>query len=407
MKKWFVLVALLLFVGFAPQMEAQSLQETHPRPLEQYTVQQGDTLWSLAGEHLNSPLGWEQLYQSNPFLREPGRRWITEDGKVVVLLKPGEVLNGLNVLGFRETPRPDLLSTLKGETKIVEMLPEWAWILFVALVLLIILLVMLANWQYNRYHKTRDRLRDDISSLEAMTADRDEALRLYADPVNSGPPMVPGGVNLETAPQHFQNMGVREWASATGGRIVEPDRIQILSIIPGHAWGRLSVRYRNGTLPEERVLTGQRVFRGQVRMPDGTEETLYMLQGCGNDVRFSGNRNVPGADFRFVPDSEQVPAPRVETPAPPTPVATATVATSNRNETGTVPVTPLVDRVEQLGHEVKQMLETEINTDLRFVFKRRRTDGRPMLIEVNGIDTNETEFTVNVTESSVSLRYMN
>lgn len=64
------------------------------------TVRQGDTLYELSDIYLNDPEKWNEVVRKNLFLREPGRVF-KRSGKVIVIIKPGEKLNGLARLGVR------------------------------------------------------------------------------------------------------------------------------------------------------------------------------------------------------------------------------------------------------------------------------------------------------------------
>jgi len=424
MKRLLAIAALLLLVGLVPQVEARQTTGARIQPLtaegcigQQYTIKYGDRLFNKWGP------AWDRLNETNPGLQS---RTTMRGGEAIVMLYPtrGDVLcipNGMEIGDYisndvfnpdpiRQTQAVEEVSptgTMRAIGVVEEKIPAWVWFLLILLAVAALYLFFLLRKQIadfyaekDAHEKTKDRAYNSTLDVSDLTA----RIKLYEDPVTSGPAFVPEGVTLATAPQHFQNMAVRKWESETNRGFVEPELMSIMSITSGTGRGKLHILYRDGKW-EERILTGQRMFRGVVRFPDGKLETLFMLQGCGNDVRFSGNRNMPMGDFVFTPDSEPVPVTQVA----PTPVASAPETAGNQTEVrgvvpddfdraGTGAASPIVDRVDQLGHEV--------NTDLKFVFKRRRTDGRPMLIEVNGIDTNETEFTVNVTGSSVSLRLM-
>ena len=79
----------------------------------------------------------------------------------------------------------------------------------------------------------------------------------------------------------------------------------------------MRILYADGS---ERIsrFNGDRAYRANVTYPNGTEDTLYMLRACGNDLRFSGiSRYIPGAGFRFEPDPVPQPA-AAPTPQPET-----------------------------------------------------------------------------------------
>lgn len=57
----------LLFAG-AVCAETVSLNPNHP---EKYTVVQGDTLWAIAGQFLNNPWQWPEIWHINPQIENP------------------------------------------------------------------------------------------------------------------------------------------------------------------------------------------------------------------------------------------------------------------------------------------------------------------------------------------------
>lgn len=58
----------LLFICLNAQ--AVSLKPKHP---QQYTVQEGDTLWSIADEFLDKPWEWEKIWKHNPHIKNPSQ----------------------------------------------------------------------------------------------------------------------------------------------------------------------------------------------------------------------------------------------------------------------------------------------------------------------------------------------
>ncbi len=65
-----------------------------------YVVKKGDCLWTLSGKFLNDPLRWREVYNANPFLLRPGRLFY-RNGLIIVLIKPGEQLKGLEKVGWK------------------------------------------------------------------------------------------------------------------------------------------------------------------------------------------------------------------------------------------------------------------------------------------------------------------
>ncbi len=70
-------LSILLLLSSAALAEAVELSPGHP---ERYVVQQGDTLWSIAGHFLTNPWQWSEIWQANPDIRNPH------------LIYPGDVL---------------------------------------------------------------------------------------------------------------------------------------------------------------------------------------------------------------------------------------------------------------------------------------------------------------------------
>lgn len=63
-----------------------------------YVVQPGDTLSTLPCVCLDDQVKLRRILGANPFLKEPGRIFDKEDGTIVVLTKPGEMLQGVKPL---------------------------------------------------------------------------------------------------------------------------------------------------------------------------------------------------------------------------------------------------------------------------------------------------------------------
>lgn len=61
-------VAAAALLTFAAHALAQDLVEGHP---DTYVVQEGDTLWSIAGKFLQRPWLWPEIWQANPQIANP------------------------------------------------------------------------------------------------------------------------------------------------------------------------------------------------------------------------------------------------------------------------------------------------------------------------------------------------
>jgi len=326
-----------------------------------YTVEKGDNLWNLAGQKLEDSRLWEQIYKDNPFLQQDGRRFV-KDGVVYVMVRPGEKLVGLEKLGITATMTPiESLQLPQPEPvkvpQYVATTPAWVWW---PLALAIALLI--AAWLIHR--------------------------TLTRDPVNSRPAMVPGGVTEANAATAMQQVAARA-AGHNPGISRDPATYQQFTIVrqtAGRIWGNMTVRYADGHLVPRR-LNGDRAYQAEVRFPDGHTETLYMLQGCGNDLRYGGiSRYLPGPEFRF--EAEPV----VATPAP-QPAAEPAPAP----KPVPAPAAPAPAPVAEVQAPAPQPASV-----ITFEFKRSNK-GQPNMVRLQGIEAEE--FTFSVGPDGTTLRY--
>ena len=63
-----LIVAATALLTVATHAIAQDLVEGHP---DTYVVQEGDTLWSIAGKFLQRPWLWPEIWQANPQIQNP------------------------------------------------------------------------------------------------------------------------------------------------------------------------------------------------------------------------------------------------------------------------------------------------------------------------------------------------
>jgi len=333
----------------------------------QYTVQPNDTLWGLAGKNLNSTAAWETIYAANPFLHEPGRRF-ERDGWTIVVLKPGEKLAGLNEVGIvptklmhaEEKPAPekwvDPLYAKRGVS-------DWIWpVLF--------LIVLSGIFTYSRLRSSLQRER-----------------KLSQNPVTSGVPIYSEGVTDETVSEAFQYQASDQYTRETG-RGAPNNLFTVLRSTPGHAWGIMNVGYADDRV-EARRLNGERVYQGSVRFPDGKVETLYMLQGCGNDLRFGGVRRYePRDNFRFEPDPPVVAAHTRPT--------AAEVAGFDRDS-----IPPATETAP--GPDAPTVTEPVEDGIVRFEI-RPATEGQPAMVRMTGVNEQGAN-TIELQPGVITLRY--
>ena len=327
-------LALLLAVATSAPLAAQE---------DVYVVQPGDNLWKLAGSHLDDVRLWEQIYKDNPFLRESGRRF-QKKGIVYVLIRPGEKLVGLEKIGIMAEIAPISQLELPQPAPVVYHVPttpRWVW-----WPLGLALLLLIAAYLIYRM--------------------------LTRDPETAGPSVVPGGVNPEDAASQLQQMAARQNQERTGVTI-PAQQFTVLRQTAGRIWGVMNVRYADSrSVP--RQLHGERAYEAIVRFPNGNEETIYMLQACGNDLRYGGiSRYLPGPEFRFEADQPAVPVAPVAEP------------------------TPAPAPVEQTSAPAPQE-----EGAITFEFKRA-SNGQPAMVRLKGIETEEFSFSVG--NEGTTLRY--
>jgi len=280
-------------------------------PTDIYKVRQGDSLYVLEGTFSGKPWLWGRLVELNPFLKNPGRTWVDEKGRTIVLIRLGEALQGLAQLGIVPSPFP--IERLKVEAPpahapnpALASKPapsrDWSWLWWL------------------------------IPGVFLLWAAVVAYLRMRYDPATAGPPVVPGGVTDRTAPDRF-----RDTVAQTTGTPF--DRIDIRDLVRGRVYGAVQVRYADGS-SRRMLLVGQTGYRAMVRRNGGPWTEEYMLQACGNDLRMSGARYIPGLGFRFVPEAaveatppsapvQPIPAPA---PAPTQPEPAPTTAPAKESE---------------------------------------------------------------------------
>ena len=145
------------------------------------------------------------------------------------------------------------------------------WIVLFWIVLFCVAVVLLyLFFVWNQAKKQRDRRQEDLS----------------LDPVESGVPMVDGGISPDNPEEVAQR--IKEVAATQSGYTLSG--IQIISEIEhGLLNGTGKVKYKGNSKSELRRFADTPGYRALVRFPDGEEETVFFLQGCGNDVTFQGS----------------------------------------------------------------------------------------------------------------------
>ena len=110
------------------------------------------------------------------------------------------------------------------------------------------------------------------------------------DPTTAGPAQVPGGVNDQNAHSRIHELAAARFPSAT---------LVIKNIRRGHISGAGEIFYAGSVKPKRINLQNVPTYAGEI-LVNSKEQTIYFLQGCGNDAR-QGNF-MSGEKFVFTPD---------------------------------------------------------------------------------------------------------
>lgn len=101
MKRLVILTAIVL-AAFTVQAQDVELREDHPR---EYVVQEGDTLWDIAGSFLTRPWQWPAIWDANPQIENPH------------LIYPGDVISLVFVDGEPRLMVNDSVRRLSPEVR--------------------------------------------------------------------------------------------------------------------------------------------------------------------------------------------------------------------------------------------------------------------------------------------------
>lgn len=122
---------------------------------------------------------------------------------------------------------------------------------------------------------------------------RKHKMEAKKDPVTSGPAMRPGGITDENA---------LAYATQVASRQFNNPNLQVREVQKGMLSGEnLEVFYAGDVTPQRRTFINQPAYRGIVSI-NGTDQFVYFLQGCGNDVRV-GNF-FRGENLQFIVDAQ-------------------------------------------------------------------------------------------------------
>ena len=268
-----------------------------------YNVQQGDTGWELARQYYDDARLWKLIVNLNPKLAEPGRVF-EKDGKIILILKPGEQLFGLDKLNIA---LPKAVAINEPEKPKEARVGQFSWSRFFIGFIFALALVAVSAYLLTGFKNRQDR---------RMSKEREREMRM--DPVNSGPAFVPGGIPA-TEPERLRQFFEQQAIASFARRNPQLDRSlinveQVGPIEEGMIHGEGEVGYlgQNDWRPR-RIEPELDAYQGHYRYQDGTEEFLQCIQRCMNPVRFGGQVM---RGFTFTIRRAVVPVPTPQAPAP-------------------------------------------------------------------------------------------
>ena len=159
----------------------------------------------------------------------------------------------------------------------------------------------------------------------------------------AGPPVIPGGVagDQPAIETRFERIAERRYGERNPQADLSADRPERVGAIEsGFLSGRGVVQYRDHS--ERRRLNHEPAYRARFRFPDGTEEDLYFLQLCANDVRFYGTRY---RGFQWESERMIAPAPAPQAAPAPAPAAAQTPASGRASLHVVASVPPVMTTV--------------------------------------------------------------
>jgi len=333
-----LLLVLVVLAAFSASTvlfaQSKPFGNEDPQPINDsvYKVQPGDTLWQLAGDQLDDPLKWGKILGANPFLDEPGRVF-EKDGKIIVLIKPGEELVIPDGLGIKliSVPLSELqvvappAAVEESALRKIAALPWWAYVAFMALA------VFAAYWYI------RHRL---------------------SNPIASGPAVIPGGIRPDEGNrlrQEFQRMAAANFADRTGVTGHSLESFSIEEVATGRFSGPWMIGYR-GQSPQLKRMNGEAGYRARVRFPDNHEETLYSLQACFNPARMGERMFTRGGRFEEGEAVNTAPRPEPIRRRDEQPAFRPTAGEASPTETNST-------TFNVGGHEIVVPAGTEVRTD--------------------------------------------
>jgi hypothetical protein len=419
MKAWTLLFTLAFLSVATPTIVQAQTKFAQISPLtaagcvgETYTVALGDRLYSKYGPK------WERLKETNPGLE--ARTSKSANGQTIVMLFPevhdvlcipegmtvSEVIHQAGTVvpasvpalfppgcssaaGFSSikgqacsTPTPATTPTLASTDWFQS---NWLWIILALLTIAAVLFAI--DWKRKRRRRLEEAARTAASEAEARAAALARERLLTQDPITSGTPFVPGGIEpTETVrlENFFDAQAETRYSQRNpgSGNTVRPARIG--PIEAGTIAGEGMVGYLGGDMRPRRITTPIRAYQARYRFQDGTEEVLQCLQGCMNPVGYGGEIY---RGFVFTADAIAVPVPTPPVVAvAPLPAAPAPV----------VEVLPAIALATDEPTVEDGVVKFEI---------RKATADNPAMVRMTGVDETD-DNTIELRPGIIILRFI-
>ncbi len=312
------------------------------------TVKTGYTAWGRSKIYFGNGENWRMVIAKNPILQQAGRVYQdTVTGIWYAMMHPGEILNMNDTTHlkpvFTDTlqkviPPPFVMGVPKDD------LDFWKGFCFI---LVIILIFLVFFWEHIKPKKNKEN----------------------ENPVTAGTPQVPGGINDNGAQNRINEIAREQYGNTAN--------IVVRNIRRGRLSGSATVFYADKPNGEKRTFENVIGYAGEITV-DGKEQTVYFLQGCGNDVR-RGNYM---KDLTFTPDVEILVLDEVVKP-----ITSQLVKTTVSEHSETESTTPLMKTLniiekhinDNANQKSKLVLNLDTNGKLEFTVDYRYKDNKQPL----------------------------
>jgi hypothetical protein len=247
------------------------------------TAYYGGNLYNFAQKHFGDGERWYELIALNPSLSDTGRIQKNKRGDLFAMLYVGEVIKvpyhgpyPVKQPAINPEPKPVVQPDPKSLWLWLE--NNWGWVLFGLFMFFALVHHFFTEWSKGR------------------------------DPITSGIPVVPGGVNDAGAEARLREVAQKQFNQDWKFVKVE---FGILS-------GLSNVVYKNKPSGLTRMLRDIEAYQGLIEFTNGYRKTIYFLQKCGNDAKagsyldgvglvFTPMRQIPLAPVEKAPTIDQAP----------------------------------------------------------------------------------------------------